>query len=167
MPKERKLLGHFVDSNFVKLTSDDGTPPTGTSYVRIGKHLEQFSEELSPQVNTFNNILGEQISIHTGYQVSSSVEPYYCEEGDPLWTKLEDIVNNRKIGSACETTVLDVVFNEDLSVDKAFMESALIVPTSYGGDTNGIQIPFTINYNGNRHRVNFNAATKQVTKYTA
>lgn len=165
--KERKFLAHYVDAAFKKLTSDDGTPPTGTDYIRIGKHLEQYNEEMNPQVNTTNNILGEQITIHTGYQVSGTVEPYYCEEGDPLFPELMGIVNERKIGTACETTVLDVLLNEDGTVEWAYMESALLIPNSFGGDTSGIQIPFSVNYNGNRHRVNFNTATKAATKYTA
>lgn len=165
--KERKLLAHYVDAAFQKLTSDDGTPPSNTEYVRLGKHLEQYNEELNPQVNQTNNILGEQVTIHTGYQVSSTVEPYYAEEGDPLWEKLQEIVNTRATGSKVETTVVDVLLNEDGTVEWAYMESAMVIPTSFGGDTSGIQIPFQVYHNGNRHRVNFNTATKTATKYTS
>ena len=165
--KERKFLAHYVDAAFKQLTSEDGTPPTGTNYVRLGKHLEQYNIELNPQVNQTNNILGEQVATHTGYQVSSTVETYYSEQGDPLFEKLTEIVNNRATGTHVESTVVDVLLNEDGTVEWAYMESCLIIPSSMGGDTSGIQIPFQIYNNGNRHRVNFNVSTKTATKYTA
>ncbi len=165
--KERKFLAHYVDAAFKKLSSDDGTPPTGTEYVRLGKHLEQYNEELNPQVSQTNNILGEQVTMHNGYQVSSTVEPYYAEEGDPLFEKLYEIVNTRASGSKVETTIVDVLLNEDGTVASAYMESAMVVPTSFGGDTSGIQIPFQVYNNGNRHRVNFDPSTKTATKYQA
>ena len=163
--KERKFLAHFIDAAFNILVSEDGTPPTGTNYVRLGKHLEQYSAEMNPQVNTTNNILGEQVIIHTGYQVSSTVEPFYAVEGDPLWEKLADIANNRSIGDATETTIVDVLLNDDGTVDWAYMESAKVIPQSVGGDTSGVQIPFQILNNGNRHRVNFDLATRTASKY--
>ena len=165
--KERKYLAHFIDAAFKTLDSDDGTPPASTNYIRLGKHLEAYNEELNPQVTTMNNILGEQVTLVSGYQVSSTVEPYYSEAGDPLFERLEEIANDRVLGDGLETTKIDVMLNEDMTVKWAYMESVKIVPTTVGGDTTGVQIPFQINNNGNRHRVNFNLQTKTATKYTA
>ena len=163
---ERKYLFHFIDAAFKKITSDDGTPPSSTNYVRLGKHLEQYDEELNPQTSVFNNILGEQIVLHTGYQASSSVEPYYAEEGDPLWEKLQDIANNRVTGDGCETTRIDGLMDEEGNVLWAYMESCKVIPQKLGGNTSGVQVPFQVLNNGNRHRVNFNLSTKAATKYT-
>lgn len=167
---ERKYLFHFVDAAFQKLTSDDGTPPLSANYVRLGKDLEAYNEELNPQVSVQNNILGEQTVRHTGYQVSSTVEPYYAEENDPLWEKLQEIANKRVVGDGCLTTRIDGLFHLDSStgqpvVDWAYMESCKAIPNSLGGDTSGVQIPFQIQNCGNRHRVNFNLNTKTATKY--
>jgi len=163
---ERKYLFHFIDAAFKKITSDDGTPPSSTNYVRLGKHLEQYDEELNPQTSVFNNILGEQIVLHTGYQASSSVEPYYAEEGDPLWEKLQDIANNRVTGDGCETTRIDGLMDEEGNVLWAYMESCKVIPQKLGGNTSGVQVPFQVLNNGNRHRVNFSLTTKTATKYT-
>jgi len=163
---ERKYLFHFIDASFKRLTTDDGTPPSSTNYVRLGKHLEQYDEELNPQTSVFNNILGEQIVLHTGYQASSSVEPYYAEEGDPLWEKLQDIANKRITGDGCETTRIDGLMDEDGTVLWAYMESCKVIPQKLGGNTSGVQVPFQVLNNGNRHRVNFSPTTKTATKYT-
>lgn len=163
---ERKYYFHFIDAAFKRLTTEDGTPPSSTNYVRLGKHLEQYDEELNPQTSVFNNILGEQIVLHTGYQASSSVEPYYAEEGDPLWEKLQDIANNRVTGDGCETTRIDGLMDEEGTVLWAYMESCKVIPQKIGGNTSGVQVPFQVLNNGNRHRVNFSLSTKTATKYT-
>lgn len=162
---ERKYLFHCIDAAFNRLTNEDGTPPNDTNYVRLGKYLESYNEELNPQTNTFNNIIGEQIVLHTGYQVSSTVEPYYADIGDPLWEKLQEIANKRITGDGCETTRIDGLMDEEGNVIWAYMESCKCIPNSLGGDTSGVQIPFQVLSNGNRHRVNFDLATKTATKY--
>ena len=162
---ERKYLFHFLDAGFNRLT-DDGTLPNATNFVRLGKHLQQYNEELNPQVNTTNNILGEQVVLHTGYQVSSTAEPYYAEQGDPLWEKLQEIANKRITGNGCETTRVDGLMDEDGKVLWAYMESCKVIPTSLGGDTTGVQIPFQVHNCGNRQRVSFELSTKKATKYS-
>lgn len=164
---ERKFMFHFVDAAFKKLTSDDGTPPASTNYVRLGKDLEQYSEELNPQVSIQNNILGEQTVRHTGYQVSSTAEPYYAEYNDPLFTQLASIANGRIVGDGCETTRIDGLMDSSGNVLWAYMEACKVIPTSFGGDTSGVQIPFQVQNCGNRHRVNFNLSTRVATKYTS
>lgn len=164
---ERKYLFHMIDAGFNKNTSEDGTPPTNTNYVRLGKYLQQYNEELNPQTNVFANILGEQMAIHTGYQVQSTAEPYYADKDEPLWEHLQKIANERLTGDGCETTRIDGLMDEDGTVLWAYMENCKCIPTALGGDTSGVQIPFTVINTGNRHRVNFNLTTKTATKYTA
>ena len=118
-------------------------------------------------MNTSNNILGEQVVLHTGYQVSSTAEPYYAELGDPLWEKLQEIANKRITGDGCETTRVDGLMDEEGNVLWAYMESCKVIPTSLGGDTTGVQIPFQVHNCGNRQRVNFDLATKTASKYAA
>lgn len=164
---ERKYLFHFLDAKFNRLTAAAASLPSETNFVRLGKHLQQYNEELNPQVNTTNNILGEQVVLHTGYQVSSTAEPYYAEVGDPLWEKLQEIANKRITGDGCETTRVDGLMDEEGNVLWAYMESCKVIPTSLGGDTTGVQIPFQVHNCGNRQRVNFDLTTKTATKYAA
>ena len=52
MKIERKYMAHYLNANFA---NDDGT----ASYVRLGKDLEEYSPELSANVEKKSNILGE------------------------------------------------------------------------------------------------------------
>ena len=72
---ERQYRAHFIDASFGGTTTD---------YERLGKDLESYAEELNPQTEVRRNILGEQNVNHQGYQVQSSVEPFYCYEDEPL-----------------------------------------------------------------------------------
>ena len=47
---ERKYLAHFIDSSFGSETS---------SYIRLGKDLEEYAIEMNPETESKNNILGE------------------------------------------------------------------------------------------------------------
>lgn len=140
---ERKYLAHFLDSSM------GGTVP---AWARLGKDLEELNEELNPQVEIKKNILGEQTSHHTGYEVQTSVEPYYADNDDPLYPALEEIALNRKTGKDCMTKKIDLCIDEKGDVIWAWMEDVMLVPTQLGGDTSGYQIPFTIYNCGNRKR---------------
>lgn len=148
---ERKYLMHFIDVNF-----GSGTP----NYYRIGEDLEEYNEALNPQVEVKTNILGAQRVQHKGYQVQSEVSPFYAYEDDPLFPKLADIANERKTGDACKTTKVDVLVNEDGTQQWAYREDVYVVPSSVGGDTSGVQIPFTLYNAGNRTAGTWNASTK-------
>lgn len=154
---ERKYLAHFIDASF---------GGEATNYVRLGKDLEEYSEELNPDVEVQKNILGEQNVNHSGYEVQSEVDPYYAYEGDPLFEKVVEIANERKTGDACMTTRVDVLMNADGTVKWAYREDAYIVPNSVGGDTSGVQIPFTVYNAGNRVKGTFDMTTKKFTPAT-
>lgn len=153
---ERKYLMHFVDAAF----DPDGTKP---NYVKLGADLEEYNEDLNPSVESKKNIWGETVVTHSGYEPQSDVDPYYATEGDPLYEKLVEIANERKAGDSCRTTVVDVLADSNGKVLWAYREDALVVPTSLGGDTSGVQIPFSIHYAGNRVKGTWTAATKTFT----
>ena len=138
---ERKYLAHFIDASFGGTT---------TNYVRLGKDLEAYAEELNPQTEVRRNILGEQNVNHQGYQVQSSVEPFYCYEDDPLFEQLAMIANERKTGDDCKTTRVELLLNADGTSEWAYREDCYAVPQSVGGDTSGVQIPFQVLNCGNR-----------------
>ena len=155
---ERKFLAHYIDTSF-----GDGT----ANYIRLGKELEEYNEELNPDVEVTKNILGEQNVNHNGYEVQSEVEPYYAREGDPLFTQLCKIANERLTGDDCKTTKLDVLVDKTGAVVWAYREECYVVPTQIGGDTSGVQIPFTVYNCGNRTAGTFNTQTKEFTPTTA
>ena len=151
---DRKYLAHYLDENF-----GSGT----VSYTRLGKDLEEYNEELNPDVEVNKNILGEQNVNQNGYEVQSEVDPFYAYSGDPLFTKLALIANERKTGDACKTTKVDVLLNADGTVVWAYREDVYVVPNSIGGDTSGVQIPFTVYNAGNRVAGTWDPSTKTFT----
>ena len=151
---ERKYLAHFIDASFGAETPN---------YIRLGDDLEEYNIELNPDVEVTKNIKGEQSVKHNGYEVQSEVDPFYAYIGDPLFEKLSDIVNERKTGDDCKTTVVDVLLKTDGTVEWAYREDAYVVPSSMGGDTSGVQIPFTVYNAGNRTKGTWNTSSKTFT----
>lgn len=162
MKAERKYLAHFLDAAF-------DVTYAAADYTRIGKDLEELSEELNPDVETKKNILGENSVVHNGYEVSTDADPFYYEYGDTLSEKIFDIAMNRRTGDACKTSKVDVLLRPgedggDPSVIKAWREDVYVIPSSVGGDTSGIQIPFTVHNAGNRVEGTFDMSTKKFTE---
>lgn len=151
---ERKYLAHYLDASF---------GGSSTNYVRLGKDLEEYGEELNPDVAVNKNILGEQSVQHNGYEVQSDVEPFYAYEGDPLFEQLASIANERKTGDDCKTTKVDVLLKDDGTAEWAYREDCYVIPNSLGGDTSGVQIPFTIYNDGNRTKGTFDTKSKAFT----
>ena len=161
MKAERKYLAHYLDAAF-------DTTYAGTNYVRIGKDLEEFAVELSPSIETKSNILGENSVIHQGYETSATADPVYYEYDDELTEKLMEIAMLRQSGDACKTSYVEVLLKPTEGggkpeVLRAVREDVLLIPSSYGGDTSGVQIPFTVNFNGNRTAGSFDLDTKKFT----
>lgn len=149
---------HFIDAN--PLGNPDTAVSNATNYIRLGQDLEEYSEELNPDVTTTKNILGENSVTHNGYTVSSNVDPYYVYSGEVFGEKLAYIANNRCTGTECCTTKVDALITASGEVIWAYREDVVVVPNSIGGDTSGIKIPFSINNNGNRVKGNFDIDTK-------
>ena len=154
---ERKYLAHYIDANM-----NSGT----TNYTRLGQDLEAYAEELNPQVEVRRNILGEQNVIHNGYQVQSTAEPWYADQSDPMFVPLCNIANYRLTGDACMTTRVEVLVDESGTQIWAYREDCWVVPNTVGGDTSGVQIPFSVYNAGNRVAGTFNTQTKQFTPST-
>ena len=160
---ERKYLAHYIDSAF-------DTTYKATEYVRLGKDLEEYAIELNPDVETKKNILGENSVAVSGYEVSSSVDPYYYDYDEALSEKIMDIAMNRTTGDGCKTTTIDVLLKPGATADAAptvvwaYREDCYIVPQSVGGDTTGIQIPFELHRAGNRVKGTFDLNTKKFTE---
>lgn len=160
---ERKYLAHFIDAAF-------DTTYAASEYVRLGKDLEEYSEELNPDVEVSKNILGEQTVKVSGYEVQSDVDPFYYEDyAETLSQKIMELANNRSTGDKCKTSMVDVLLKPgetDEAVPScvwAYREDCYVVPNSVGGDTSGIQIPFTVYKAGNRVKGTFDLTTKKFT----
>ena len=154
---ERKYLAHYI--NVAEPAAE------AASYERLGKDLEEFSPELAAQVDTKKNILGETSILISSYEMTASVEPYYAEQGSELFTRLQKIIDDQLVLDDLKTDVVEVKLwePEEEGAYPAIKEEAFIEVTSYGGDTTGYQIPFTLHFTGVRQKGSFNVATKTFT----
>lgn len=155
---ERKYLAHFINA-----------APVGAEapiYQQLGKDLEEFSPELSAQVETKKNILGQTNVVISGYEKKGAVEPYYAEAGDALFERLQTIIDERLVLENLRTQVVEVKLWDAVEDGKypAIREEAYIEVTSYGGDTSGYQIPFQLHFTGERVKGTFDVATKTFTE---
>ena len=154
---ERKYLAHYID------TAQPGS--TQAVYERLGKDLEEYSPELSAQVDTKKNILGETSVVISGYEKTGIVETFYAEEGSALFQRLQDIIDNSLVLDDLKTQVVEVkLWEKGNGGYGAVCEEAFIEVTSYGGDTTGYQIPFTLHYTGNKVKGSFDVESKTFTK---
>ncbi len=153
---ERKYLAHYINAAKTDVAA----------YERLGKDLEEFSPELAAQVDTKKNILGETSILISSYEKTGSVEPYYAEKDSPLFTRLQDIIDNQLVLDDLKTDVVEVKLWEQAEdgAYPAVREEVYIEVTSYGGDTTGYQIPFKIHFTGNKQRGSFNVETKTFTE---
>ena len=152
---ERKFLAHFVNA------SKDEQP----EYERLGKDLEEFSAEISAQVESKKNILGQTAVAVTGYEKTAAVEPYYAEADSKLFARLQDIIDRGLVLEDVKTDVVEVKLWEpdQEGAYPAVKEAAYIGITSYGGDTAGYKIAFTLHFTGEKVMGRFNPATKTFT----
>lgn len=152
---ERKYLAHFIN------TAVDEQ----AVYERLGKDLEEFSPELSAQVDTKKNILGQSSVVISGYEKTGSIEPFYAEEGSGLFRRLQDIIDGDLVLDALKTDVVEVKLWEQAEngAYPAVKETAYMEVNSYGGDTTGYQIPFTLHYTGEKVKGTFDVAAKTFT----
>ena len=152
---ERKYLAHYIN------TADAGE----AVYERLGKDLEEFSPELAASVETKKNILGETSVLIAGYEKTGAVEPYYAESGTGLFQRLQAIIDGSLVLDDVKTDIVEVKLWEqpEGTAYPAIREEAYIEVTSYGGDTTGYQIPFTIHFTGEKVKGTFDVTGKTFT----
>lgn len=157
MKIERKYLAHFINA---------AQPGQEADYERLGKDLEEYSPELSAQVDTKKNILGETSVLISGYEKTASVEPYYAVAGSALFDRLQKIIDSNQVLDELKADVVEVKLWEPEQEGKfpAIREEVYIEVTSYGGDTTGYQIPFTLHYTGNKVSGHFDVSQRTFTQ---
>ena len=158
MKIERKYMAHYLNANFA---NDDGT----ASYVRLGQDLEEYSPELSANVEKKNNILGNTTVTIDSYQKQGEVSPYYAEKDDPLFSRLQAIIDGDLVLDDLKTDIVEVKLWGEGSAGAypAVREECYIEIVSYGGDTTGYQIPFNIHYTGVKTKGTFDVSKKTFT----
>ena len=149
---KRSNLLHYIATNF-DFTSSTPTAATSATWYLIGTDVEDMSVEMNSDTETIKNILDEVSVQDNGYEPSIDVDTYFAKPTDgDIYTKLKDIMMNRKTGDACRTYILEVLIDTDGTTHDAWVEEAIVKPTSYGGATGGVRIPYNIAFSGNRQQ---------------
>ena len=153
---ERKYMAHFINA------AKNGEEAV---FERLGQDLEEFSPEMSAQVETKKNILGQSSVLISGYEKTAAVEPFYAQSGSKLFERLQEIIDGDLVLDELKAEVVDVKLweTDDTGAYPAVKEVVFLEVTSYGGDTTGYQIPFTIHYTGEKVKGTFNVTTKTFT----
>lgn len=84
MKIERKYMAHYLNTNI-------GGGGTSASYVRLGQDLEEYSPELSANVEKKTNILGQTSVIIDSYQKQGEVSP-----GLQTVARRSSVIRNRR-----------------------------------------------------------------------
>ena len=148
MKIERKYMAHYIEV-------EDGV------YVRLGDDLEEYAPEMSASVEKSKNILGQTAVAIVGYEKSATVEPYCARKGDPLFDRLQAIIDGDLVLDALKTHVVEVkLWEENEGGFPAVREEAFLEVTSYGGNTEGYQIPFVVHYTGAKEHGRFDVDGK-------
>lgn len=145
MPKlNREALAHYIDTTFKRKIES-------AEWEIIGEDIEEMSVEMNPDMETVKNILGQTKTKDNGYEPSMEADPYYADTSSKLYKPLRDIALERKKGADCQTLMLEVIVEDtDAQNHLAFVQEVLVKPNSYGGGTEGVNIPFTVSEDGNR-----------------
>ena len=156
MKIERKYMAHYLNAAFGK--GED-------NYTRLGADLEEYSPELSANVETKSNILGQTSVVIDSYQKQGEVSPYYADSGDALFEKLQAIIDGGLVLDDLTTDIVEVKLwdKDSAGAYPAVKEECYIEIVSYGGDTTGYQIPFNVHYTGVKTKGTFDPATKKFT----
>lgn len=154
---ERKFLAHYIDA--AALDPNDTTGET--DYIRIGKDLEEYTDDLQNDITSERNILGENHVVHNGFTPQSGTEMrirYNNNVPEKLAAALMYIANERRTGAL--TTKVDVLVGASGKVIWAYRENVVIIPESIGGSSD-IVVSYSIAADGDRELGSWNVAEKK------
>ncbi len=141
----REAMAHYLDTTWNKKVSD----ASKATFEIIGDDIEEMSVELNSDVSQMKNILGQTKTQDNGYSPSLDADPFYADPEKALYAKLRDIAMERLKGDECKTLMLEVIVEDtEASTHTAYVREVMVKPTSYGGGTEGFNIPFNVSEDG-------------------
>ena len=145
MKLEREAMATYLDAKFNTKTAD----AANAEFEIIGDDIEEMSVELNSDTEQIKNILGQTRTKDKGYTPSMDADPFYADPDKALYPKLRDIAMERLTGDDCKTLMLEVIV-EDTAAEThtAWVREVMVKPQSYGGSTEGFNIPFTVSEDG-------------------
>ena len=157
MKIERKYMAHFFERGVLV-----PVPPAIAAWAMTWKNIPRNF----PPMWKRKIISWDQTSVTIdSYQKQGEVAPYYAEKNDPLFEKLQAIIDGDLTLDDLKTDIVEVKLWGEASANAypAIKEECYIEIVSYGGDTTGYQIPFNVHYTGVKTKGTFNLTTKTFT----
>ncbi len=145
----REALGHYLDTDFHTKVSEAAE----AQFEIIGDDIEEMSVELNSDTEQIKNILGQTKTKDNGYTPSMEADPFYADPDKKLYPKLRDIAMGRLKGDECKTLMLEVIVEDTEAANHlAWLREVMVKPNSYGGSTEGFNIPFTVSEDGDSQK---------------
>jgi hypothetical protein len=135
----------YIDTKFTKTVSGAST----ATFEVIGSDIEEMTFDLSPDTERIKNILGQTKTRDNGYEASMESDPFYADPESALYAKLKEIAFERKKGGDCKTLLLEVIIEDtEATTHTAYLREVMVKVNSIGGDTTGVNFPFTVSEDG-------------------
>lgn len=141
----REALAHYLDTAWNKKIAD----ASKAVFEILGDDIEEMSVEMNPETEQRKNILGQTKTIDSGFTPTLSADPWYANTDSGLYEHMKKIVFEQLKGDERKTLMLEVIIEDtDASTHEAYLREVKVTPTSYGGGTEGFNIPFTVDFDG-------------------
>ena len=145
MKLPREALAHYLDTVWNKKVADVDK----AVFEILGEDIEEMSVELNPETEQKKNILGQTKTTDNGYAPSMSADPWRANTDSKLYPHMKDIAFEQLKGDEKKTLMLEVIVEDmEASEHLAYVREVKVTPTSYGGGTEGFNIPFTVDFDG-------------------
>lgn len=157
-----KYNGTAVDITSGYGISVTGTPADGDTltvtytaasggWEALGKDNDELTKELNPDTETSKNVLGETTFKHSGYEPEVDLDPYYMDPSRIMYDHLKECAleerygENDLLGYFAEAFFTSANKEAQTMTGYCYVRRAWFIPQSVGGDTAGVNIPFTVN----------------------
>lgn len=145
MKLKREALAHFLDTAWNKTVADSSK----AVFEILGDDIEEMSVDMNPDTTQMKNILGQTKTTDNGFTPSMSADPWYANTESKLYPHMRDIVMEHITGDERKTLMLEVIIEDTEATEHtAYLREVKVTPTSYGGGTEGVNIPFTVDFDG-------------------
>ena len=145
MKLNREAFAHYIDAAWnLNLKDVDKA-----EFELIGDDIEEMSVEMNPDTSQVKNILGQSRTVDNGFAPTMSADPWYADPDKKIYPKIRDIALEQKKGDERKTLMLEVIVEDtEASTHLAYVREVKVTPTSYGGGTEGFNIPFNVEFDG-------------------
>jgi hypothetical protein len=145
MKLKREALAHYLDTAWNKKVAD----ASKAVFEILGDDVEDMSVEMNADTSQIKNILGQTKTTDNGFTPSMSADPWYADTESKLYPHMRDIVMEQITGDGRKTLMLEVIVEDTEATDHtAYLREVKVTPTSYGGGSEGFNIPFTVDFDG-------------------